>query len=220
MKLIPAISIMDSRIAVVEDARYQFLRTDGGKFRSPTKLVQELPGDEVFIIDIDGLERSAPNLKTIKKMAAYKNIWLDAGTEDAHDMMDLFINDAELAVLGTKSLYNLGELEEATELSDKVIFSIDYDGGIISPDKNIAGMDIGQLVESVKGFKDLDTVIFMDLGSHRDKTPVDIGMLAPLIETFENLYLSAYVIPEDYQNLEEAGITGLIIDFRTIGDES
>lgn len=216
MKIIPAISIMHKHIAVVERGRYEYLRTQDGLLRSPVNVVQELPGDEIFILDIDGLERSSPNVGTIKKIAAYKDTWLDAGTQDVHDMMDLFVNDAEYVVIGTKSLHNLDELEEAAELSDKIIFSIDYDDGIISPDENISNMKIDQLAETVKKFKGLDTIIFMDLGSHRNKTPVDLNIIGSLTKLFKNVHVSAHVIPDDYPFLEEVGVAGIIRDFRSI----
>ncbi|MCK5024534.1 MAG: hypothetical protein KAR56_02845 [Thermoplasmata archaeon] len=217
MKFIPAISIMHNHIAVVEHGMYQYLRTGNGLFRSPVNVIQELPGEEIFIFDIDGLERSSPNLGTIKKIAAYKDIWLDAGTQDIDDMMDLFVNDAEYVVIGTKSIRSLDELEEAAELSDKIIFSIDYDSGIISPDKNISDMDVDSLAEIVKDFKGLDTIIFMDLGSHRNKTPVDLNILTSLTELFKNVNVSAHVIPDDYPFLEEISVAGLIRDFRNMG---
>ena len=219
MKIIPAISIMHKHIAVVEGGSYQYLRTQDGLLRSPVNVVQELSGEEIFILDIDGLERSSPNLGTIKKIAAYKEVWLDAGTEDVNDMMDLFINDAEYVVIGTKSLHNLDELEEAAELSDKVIFSIDYDDGIISPDVSIYDMNIDTLAEAVSNFKDLHTIIFMDLGSHRNKTPVDLNIISKLTKLFKNVYVSAHVIPDDYSFLEEAGVAGLIRDFRTLAGD-
>lgn len=219
MKIIPAISIMHNHIAVVERGRYEYLRTQNGLLRSPVNVIQELSGDVIFILDIDGLERSSPNMNTIKKIAAYKETWLDAGTQDVNDMMDLFVNDAEYVVMGTKSLHSLDELAEAAELSDKVIFSIDYDDGIISPDYGISEMSIEKLAEIIKCFKGLDTVIFMDLGSHRNKTPVDLNIIASLTKLFKNVYVSAHVIPDDYTFLEEAGVAGLIRDFRTLAGD-
>ena len=216
MKLIPAISIMHNHIAVVERGRYEYLRTQDGLLRSPVNVVQELSGEEIFILDIDGLERSSPNMNTIKKVAAYKDTWLDAGSQDIADMMDLFVNDAEYVVMGTKSLHSLDVLEEAAELSDKVIFSIDYDNGIISLDYEISKMSIDQLAETVSSFKGLDTIIFMDLGSHRNKTPVDLNIISKLTKLFKNVYVSAHVIPDDYSFMEEAGVTGIIRDFRSI----
>ena len=216
MKLIPAMTIMHRKIAIVEDGKYEYLRNNGGQFRSPSNLVQELDSDEIFILDIDGLERSSPNLSTIKKIAAYKDVWLDAGAQDIEDMMDHFVSDAAQVVFGTKSLRNLRELEEAAELSEKIIFSIDYHGKIISPDREIADMSIEQLVDAVKDFEGLNTAILMDLGSHRDKTPIDLNHITSMVGAFSEVYVSAHVIPEDYQALEDAGVSGIIRDFRTI----
>ena len=216
MKLIPAMTIMHRRVAIVENEKYEYLQNSEGQFRSPPKLAQGLDSNEIFILDIDGLERSSPNLSTIKKMAAYKDVWLDAGAQDIEDMMDHFVSDASQVVFGTKSLRNLKELEEAAELSEKIIFSIDYQDKIISPDRSIVDMSIDKLADSVKDYEGLDTAILMDLGSHKDKTPVNMGHIASMVSTFSNVYVSAHVIPEDFQALEDAGIKGIIVDFRTI----
>ncbi|MCK5309457.1 MAG: hypothetical protein KAJ64_02310 [Thermoplasmata archaeon] len=218
MKLIPAMTILHRRVAIVENGRYEYLQNPEGQFRSPTKLAQEFDSNEIFILDIDGLERSSPNLGTIRKIAAYKDIWLDAGTQDVEDMMDLFVSDASQVIFGTKSLRNIRELEEAAELSEKIILSIDYHGKIISPDREISGMSIDQLVDAVKDFEGLGTAILMDLGSQKDKTPVDMGHITSLVNAFSEVYVSAHVIPEDFSNLEDAGIKGIIWDFRTIGE--
>ena len=214
MKQIPAISILHRRVAIVENGKYKYLQNSDGKFRNPKNLAQELESGVIFILDIDGLERSSPNLATIKKIAAFKDIWLDAGAQDIEDMMDLFVSDASEVILGTKSLSDLKELQDAAEMSEQIIFSIDYDGKILSPDPKIAKMSIDQLLDAVKDFK-LDSAIFMDLGSHRDKTPIDLKIVSRMAKQFENLYVSAHTIPEDYEALENAGVTGLIIDFRT-----
>ena len=215
MKLIPAMSILHGRIAIVNGGRYEYLQNSEGEFRNPVKLARELPGDEIFIMDIDGLERSSPNLKTIKKIAAFKDIWLDAGSQDSEDMMDLFVSDAAEVVLGTKALESLEELRDAAEMSAQIIFSIDYDGRILSPVDEINSMDISGIIDAVKDFR-IDTVILMDLGSHRDKTPVDLGIIRQLADAFEDVYISAYTIRDDYDALEEAGVKGIIRDFRTI----
>ena len=218
MKLIPAMTILHRRVAIVENGRYEYLQNSEGQFRSPTKLVQEFDSNEVFVLDIDGLERSSPNLSTIRKIAAYKDIWLDAGTQDVEDMMDLFVSDASQVIFGTKSLRNISELEEATELSEKIILSIDYHDKIISPDREISGMSVDKLVNAVKDFQGLNTAILMDLGSQKDKTPVDMGHIANMVNGFSEVYVSAHVIPEDFSNLEDAGVKGIIWDFRTIKD--
>ncbi len=217
MKHIPAMTIMHRKVAIVENGKYEYLQSSEGKFRNPTKIVQKLDSDEIFILDIDGLERSSPNLTTIKKMAAFKDIWLDAGAQDIEDMMDHFVSDASEVIFGTKSLRNLKELEDAAEMSEKIIFSIDYHDKIISRDKKIADMSIDQLVNAVKDFQSLDTIILMDLGSHKDKTPVNIDHINSMTSVFSNVYVSAHVIPEDFQALEDAGVKGIIRDFRTIG---
>jgi len=215
MKVIPAMSLKHGRVTIVKDGMYQYLRNDQGQHRSPVRMVRGLPGDELFILDIDGMERCSPNLKTIKKMAAHKDIWLDAGTQDAHDMMDLFVSDASMVVMGTKALGSLEKLEEGAELSDRVIFSLDYDNGILSPSEKISNMGLEELLAKIRGLP-IETAIFMDLGSSRDCTPVDLEPVRAMASVFNELYVSAHVIPEDYDALEQAGAKGIILDFRTM----
>ncbi len=216
MKLMPAISIKQRRVAIVEDGHYEFLKNREGQFRKPTNLLQELKSDTIYVLDIDGLERSSPNMATIKNMAAFKDIWLDAGTQDIEDMMDLFVNDASEVVFGTKTLTSLEELEEAAELSERIIFSLDYNDEILSPNKEISKMSLDELCSRVSGFKGLDTAILMDLGSIKDGTPADLGMIRAMANHFQTLFVSAHVVADDLDAIEGAGAAGMIVDFRTL----
>jgi uncharacterized protein related to proFAR isomerase len=218
MKLIPAISIKDSHVAIVENGQYTYLRNSDGLFRSPVNLVKELEllVGEVFILDIDGLEKNSPDLDTVKRIAAFRDVWLDAGTIDAESMMDLFVSDASRVVMGTLTLESLDELRKALEISENIIFSIAYDKGIVSPDTRISGMDIETLLKEIGEFPKLQTGMLFDLGGLRDRTPPDPSIISKIAGHFEEFYVSGYMPDISVDALKDSGVSGLIIDFRTM----
>jgi uncharacterized protein related to proFAR isomerase len=218
MKFIPAISIKDGHVAIADGSQYTFLRKSDGQFRSPVNLVRELDllVGEVFILDIDGLEKNSPDLDTVKRIAAYRDVWLDAGTTDAESMMDLFVSDASRVVMGTLSLASMEELGKALEISENIIFSIAYDRGIVSQDPRVSGMDIDTFLKEIGDFPTLQTGMLFDLGGLRDRTPPDPGIVSKLAGHFKELYVSGHIPDANVDALENSGVSGLIMDFRTM----
>jgi uncharacterized protein related to proFAR isomerase len=218
MKLIPAISIKGGQVAIVENGQYTFLRGSDGLFRSPVNLVRELDllVGEVFILDIDGLEKNSPDLGTVKRIAAFRDVWLDAGTADADSMMDLFVSDASRVVMGTLTLESLDELRKALEISENIIFSIAYDHGIVSPNPRVAGMDLDAFLKEIDDFPTLQTGMLFDLGGLRDSTPPDTEVISKLAGHFKEFYVSGHMTDANVDALQDYGVSGLIIDFRAM----
>jgi uncharacterized protein related to proFAR isomerase len=218
MKLIPAISIKGGHVATVENGQYSYLKNADGQFRSPVNLVKELDllVGEVFILDIDGLEKNNPDLETVKRIAAFRDVWLDAGTTDAESMMDLFVSDASRVVMGTLTLDSLDELRMGLEMSENIIFSIAYDRGIVSPNPSVSGIDIETLLKEIGEFPTLQTGMLFDLGGLRDRTPPDPDIVSKFAGHFKEFYVSGHIPGTIIDALENSGVSGLIIDFRTM----
>ena len=220
MKLIPALSIKEGRVAIVEDGNYVFLRNVEGQFRNPVNLIREwkFSGEEVFVLDIDGLERNSPDLDTVKRIAAYKDVWLDAGVDDADSMMDLFVSDASRVVMGTICLESLVELEKALDISENIIISVGYDGGVVSPDPSIAGLTLEEIMEKLGKIENLRNGMLFDLGGIRDGKRMDLETISKIAGQFKEFYVAGHINREDIPALEDAGISGAIIDFRKMED--
>jgi uncharacterized protein related to proFAR isomerase len=220
MRLIPAISIKGGHVATVRNGRYAYLKNSEGQYRSPTKLVRGLksPGEEVFILDIDGLERNSPDLDTVKRIAAFKDVWLDAGIGDADSMMDAFVSDASRVVMGTICMQSLDELGQALAISDNVIFSIGFDHGVVSPDPEVNGTSPEMLMAALGDIPNLKIGLFFDLGGIRDGTASDLSVISGLPARFEEFYFSGHVKRGDIAALENLGVTGIIMDFRNLED--
>jgi uncharacterized protein related to proFAR isomerase len=212
-------TIKFGRVVVVEDGRYTNLDGPGGEPWDPVEFVSQmkLPGDEIFIIDIDGLERNSPDMDSVKRIASITDVWLDAGVGNVDDIMDLFVSDASKVVMGTTNMESLDELREALEMSDDVIFSIGYDGGIVSTEPSLSGKGL----ESLEGIGEMlqnATGLFFDLGGIRDRKPIDVDAISKLAGRFRELYVCGHVAKTDLPALEAAGVTGILMDFREIGE--
>jgi len=217
MKLIPAVSIMSGRVVEAERGQYVFHKNENGKFRSATNLVQELKSEEIFVLDIDGIEANRPDLSLITSMSKYKDLWVDAGAMTCGGLSDIIISGAARAVAGTKSIMGLDSLAESVELSENIIFSLDWDGRTIAADKNIGSMSIDELLASVSKIG-IKTIMLFDLGGLRDKRQPSGGILAKLVGTFDECYVAGHIKPEIVPELESAGVKGAFIDFRSLGD--
>jgi uncharacterized protein related to proFAR isomerase len=216
MKLIPAISIMSGRVVEVEGGQYRFHKNVEGKFRSPSNILQELESDIVFILDIDGIEANRPDLNLITKMSNHKELWVDAGSLTSGGAADVLISGAAMVVMGTKSILNLDHLEEAVELSENVMFSLDYDGGIITGDKATASMTVDKLLAKVHELGIRKTLLF-DLGGLRDGRPPDIELVKKLAGKFDECYVAGNIMPVNVAELESMGATGAMIEFWSLG---
>ncbi len=214
MKLIPAMSIMRGHVAVAEGRHYSEMRNEAGQFRNPVNVLKDIPGDEAFILDIDGIEGRMPDLGTVKRIAAHREVWLDAGASDADSMMDLFVSGASKVVLGTLSLESLDELSEALDISEDIILSVCCDRGIVSPDSRYSGMSVADFMAGLGDMPGLKSVLLFDVGGLRDCKPPDLEAVKALAGRFGEVFVSGHIDAGDMKTLEEAGAAGLIVDFR------
>ena len=218
MKIIPALTVKNGRVAVAESGQYSYLKNPEGQYRNPVNYVKEaeLQGSELFVLDIDGLERNSPDLDTVKRLAAYREVWLDAGMADADDMMDLFVADASRVVMSTLFLQSLDVLKGALELSDDIIFSICYDCGTVSAAGELAGLSLKDLAGRLADMG-VDAVILFDLGGIRDCRPLDMDAVNEIASMFREFYVSGHAAETQADALEAAGVTGIITEIRNIG---
>jgi len=218
MKLIPAMSIKGGHVAIVDGKCYTDLRNDEGLFRNPVNVLKDVPGEEAFILDIDGIEGRMPDLRTVKRIAAHKDVWLDAGARDADSMMDLFVSGAVRVVLGTLSLESLADLQAALDISENIVLSLYYDRGIVSPNPKLNKMSLDGFITELADIRNLNSALLFDVGGLKDCMPPDPSAVEKLTAAFGEVYVSGHIDWEHMKNLEGAGVSGLIVDFRKLGD--
>jgi len=217
MDIIPAFSIHYGRLVVVEDGEYILLNDATGTETDPVELAKELRVDHerAFVLDIDGLERNSPDLEMINKLSAFVDVWLDAGTLTHGGATDLLIAGASVVVMGTKSILNLDELEDAFELSENILFSLDYDGGVLSANSDMMAMGTRRLLEEVRNIG-VNKAMLFDLGGIKNKQTPDLGVMQMVVDVFDEAYVAGFIRPDDIEHLENIGLKSVIMDFRSV----
>ncbi|MEW5760739.1 MAG: HisA/HisF-related TIM barrel protein, partial [Candidatus Thermoplasmatota archaeon] len=82
--------------------------------------------ENIYVIDLDGIIKNTPQIHLLKKIFSFGNTWIDCGLRYADDGIDIFTAGASYVVLSTKTIMDINELDYALELSDNIIFCIDY----------------------------------------------------------------------------------------------
>jgi uncharacterized protein related to proFAR isomerase len=214
MRVIPAVSVSQGGVLVVDDGEYSFLRGKEGK---PVELAKELRSshDVIFILDIDGIERNSPDLDLVRRMSGLIDLWVDAGTLNSGGATDMLVAGASKVVMGTKSIFGLEHLEKAVELSENVIFSLDYDRGVLASEPSMADMELEELI-GVAAETGARIAMIFDLGGVRDRTPPPTEVLRAMVQKFEEVYVAGFVKPDHLGSLEGLGLAGAIMDFRSV----
>jgi len=106
------------------------VRTDGGVVTRPDTLalINGLLADigRVLVWDLDGIERERPSLDLFRPFEG-DAVWLDAGVRTANDLIDVLVAGVEKAVIGTRTLRQPSELDEARDLSEDIVVQVDLD---------------------------------------------------------------------------------------------
>jgi hypothetical protein len=79
----------------------------------------------VLVWDLEGIERNRPNLELYRRFEG-ESLWVDAGVRFADSVIDVLVAGAERAVVGTKTLRSLAELEEARDLTENLVPLLDF----------------------------------------------------------------------------------------------
>lgn len=106
--------------------------------------------DAILVRDLDGITANRPQIELIQKICSKNRIWLDAGVKFADGIIDLLVAGADTIILTTAKLFGLRELEDAFEMSENIIFEVNYDErGVLSPDPELRRTDVKRLIDKV-----------------------------------------------------------------------
>ncbi len=117
--------------------------------------------------------------------------------------------------MGTKSILNLDELEDAFELSENILFSLDYDGGVLSANADMMAMGTRRLLEEVRKIG-VNKAMLFDLGGIKNRQTPDLGMMQMVVDVFDEAYVAGFIRPDDIEHLENIGLKSVIMDFRSV----
>ncbi len=148
----------------------------------------------VLVWDLDGIERNRPNLGLVRRFEG-EPLWVDAGVRRAEAVIDVLVAGAERAVVGTKTLRSLSELEEARELTENVVPLLDFVNGELWAAEAIRGTDARELLARWRGLG-IDTALLVDEGRQLprallESSPPGLALFAGLVPRADTRSLPA-----------------------------
>ncbi len=162
MNVMPSLSFKDNRLVVVNDGSYETVSHSGVEITLREAFEELSDYEKIYFLDLDGIKSNRPQTEVIRKASTMKRVWADIGARTAEGITDAFIAGADKAVLSTKTISSLNEVERSIELSDELVLCVDYDNGIVSPSERIRKMDVKDITDFCVG-EGIDKVIFNDL---------------------------------------------------------
>jgi hypothetical protein len=63
---------------------------------------------------------------------------------------------------------------------------------------------------------DVERAMLFDLGGNRDETPPDSDILRKIVKEFDESFVAGHVQQDKIEHYENIGLTGVIVDFRTL----
>ena len=213
----PSMAIKGNRVVVAVDDNYEVLEI-GGRLETPHKIAQGLfeHYGTIHILDVDGYMKESPHLNFIQKACDGGELWVDAGSAIGESVIDLIMAGATQAVICTKTISGFREVVNAYELSEDIVFQIDYKKGVLASDKGIAKMSVDDIIDEVLDIG-ITRFILADYGAMEKGTGPNVKMLKGMLEEHPKIELFAAggIKAEQGPELKEAGLTGAIMDIRS-----
>lgn len=219
---IPSISIRRNNVVIASQGQYKKLKISGHPV-APLKLAHALfeHFDVLHVLDLDGAIGGSPDTGFIQKASRSGDIWVDPGLGIADPLIDMFMSGADQAIVSSKAINGLKELVNACELSEDIIFQLDHDTGELrARNEVIKAMGMDALIDEAKDIG-IFRFILADYTRLDSGGGPDIDLLSGIIEKHKGIELFAAVgiRPRHLPQLEDIGLTGAILDLRSVLEE-
>jgi uncharacterized protein related to proFAR isomerase len=213
---IPAISVLDGNIVLARENKYETLTIDN-KVPNTLDLIELITENypKIYLMDIKAITTGNAQIKFIKKLSEFCEVWLEAGIKDSESIFDLFVAGAQEVVLSSKTLVDFLELAKAHELSENLIFELDFLEGIVSPSGQLRAMKTDQLGEEVLDLG-MNKVIFADLGRIEATKPIEQNVIQKLTKLGLEIYVGGGIKLYDTPLLQKLGAKGSIVELTDI----
>lgn len=175
----------------------------------------------VHVLDLDGLEKGRMNYDLIRTLSDAAPLWVEAGAFDRESVMDTMITGAEHVVLGTRFLQEMEGLPDILEITENILISVEWDGGILAPSERVSRMGISDLGRTLLE-TGVENVIFTDGERIRGRTrSLNYVCIRDLVECGLHVYASGGCSMEDIDPLERLEVSGMLVEAGLLldGDE-
>ena len=212
MKVLPILPVRTGRAAdlrydgdlVSGDARYDVLSAMAG--------IGERY-DSAYFIDLNGYARGDQQIELLKTLCEVKQIWVDPGAVTSDDIIDPLVAGGEWVVMGTSTMGSLSDLEEAVDLSDRLIPAIHWSGNAVIRNYATRHNGIEDIRHHLRTFLDLglESIIFMDLPKIHLRQGFETGLLDHLVGTDLQVFIAGGINEQDALPYSRKGVSGILL---------
>lgn len=136
MEIIPVIDVMNGIAVSGKSGRreeYTELKTVFADSCDPVEIAKNLPFKRLYVADLDGIMKGAPNLKMLEELSRIRQLMVDVGIRNLKDYNRISNLDADV-IVGSETLCDFKTLETISRERQGLIFSIDIkDKRVMSP---------------------------------------------------------------------------------------
>ncbi len=208
MEIIPVIDIMGGIAVSGKSGRreeYTELKSIFASSSNPIEIAKNLPFERLYVADLDGIMKGAPNLKLLEELSRIKRLMVDVGIRNRNDYDGISHLNADV-IIGSETLHDFETLEAIGRECPNVVFSIDIkDGKVLSPFLPHAPIETIELLATrVKRFIVLDISSVGTLGA-------DFSLFDQLKIPDVKIYYGGGIKKEDIDKLKKIGVDGALV---------
>lgn len=174
--------------------------------------------DITFFMDLDAYSRGDQQIVLLRALCEVNILWVDPGTQRSDDIIDPLVAGGEWVIMGSSTLRSLGEMEEAADISDRIIPGIHWAHGNV-----LHGYETGKegkedLKYHLDYFDDLgmESVLFMDLPRINKREGMDPDIIELLLGSGLDVYLAGGIKEQDALTYTSLGAAGILLNINDL----
>ena len=191
MELIPLIQIKNRKIQREQKYTQYELNFDNLK--------------EIYILDLDGIEKNKPNLCTYQKLTKKTELWIDSGPRNEGDIVDNLMAGAEKITIRKNTWPNV-DITHITEITENPIY-------LEIKIQEINNINIQNLENEL-----YNGIIIINTENTDENAILYSNYIKKITLKFNIYYYDKN--PTNQQLLEKIGIKGLLIDIDKMAEQT
>jgi uncharacterized protein related to proFAR isomerase len=212
MKVIPIVPVRTGRVTDIQfENGLKFGETRYDIFEVMTQLGKIY--DCSLFLDLNSYSDGDQQIELLKTLCEVNTIWVDPGAEFSDEIIDPLVAGGDSVLMGTSTLESLSELEEAVDLSDRIIPVIHWAHGEVIREYKRKEEGIEDLLAHLSYFEDigLESSLIMDLPRIASRSEFDPTLLNALLGNELDMYLAGGITEKDALFYSEKGFAGILL---------
>lgn len=177
----------------------------------PLDIISAISPSQVYIADLDHIQRLGDNFGLIKKISGRTKTMVDIGVKNLEEAR-VCANIADTVIIGTETA-SLEVIEKAAiQFPGRIIVSIDMKNGVVLTKDTNMDESPENLIKKLNGFHLLE-IIMLDIGKVGTSAGIDKDLLKKMVEISSHSILFGGGIKDlaDIEALKESGINGALV---------